>query len=107
MARGHWQIISHDAAPKDRYGKFETMAVEAAPRKAVAVALKAADLIGNGLYGIDVKETDGRFVIIEVNDNPNLDSGVEDQVLREELYRRIMETFLRRIERKKMGELDT
>ncbi len=107
MARGHWQIISHDAAPKDRYGKFETMAVEAAPRKAVAVALKAADLIGNGLYGVDVKETEGRFVIIEVNDNPNLDSGVEDQVLREELYRRIMETFLRRIERKKMGELDS
>ncbi len=106
MARGHWQIISHDAAPKDRYGKFETMAVEAAPRKAVAVAVKAAALIGNGLYGVDVKETDGRFVIIEVNDNPNLDSGVEDQVLRDELYRRIMETFLRRIERKKMGETD-
>lgn len=104
MARGHWQIISHDNAPKDRYGKFETMAVEAAPRKAVAVAQKAAGLIGNGLYGVDVKETEGRFVIIEVNDNPNLDAGVEDQVLRDELYRRIMETFLRRIERKKMGE---
>ncbi len=106
MARGHWQIISHDAAPKDRYGKFETMAVEAAPRKAVAVAQKAAALIGNGLYGVDVKESDGRFVIIEVNDNPNLDAGVEDQVLRDELYRRIMEMFLRRIERKKMRESD-
>jgi glutathione synthase/RimK-type ligase-like ATP-grasp enzyme len=107
MARGHWQIISHDAAPKDRYGKFETMAVEAAPRKAVAIAQKAAALMGNGLYGVDVKETEGRFVIIEVNDNPNLDAGVEDQVLRDELYRRIMEWFLRRIERKKMGEVES
>ncbi len=106
MARGHWQIIAHNNAPKDRYGKFETMAVEAAPRKAVAVAVKAAGLIGNGLYGVDVKESEGRFVIIEVNDNPNLDAGVEDQVLRDELYRRIMESFLRRIERKKMGETD-
>ena len=67
-------------------------------RKAVAIALKAANLIGNGLYGVDVKESDGQFYIVEVNDNPNLDSGQEDAVLRDELYRRIMESFVRRIE---------
>ncbi len=102
MARGHWQIAKHSTeGAKPKFGKCETVPVELAPRKAVAIALKAANLIGNGLYGVDVKEVDGQFYIIEVNDNPNLDSGVEDAVLREELYRRIMESFVRRIENSK------
>ncbi len=99
MARGHWQIAKHsDGGEKPKFGKCETLPVELAPRKAVAVALKAANLIGNGLYGVDVKESDGQFYIVEVNDNPNLDSGVEDAILRDELYHRIMESFVRRIE---------
>ncbi|QDV21950.1 RimK family protein [Aureliella helgolandensis] len=101
MARGHWQIAKHAASEKPEFGKFDTLPVELAPRKAVSVALKAANLIGDGLYGVDVKEADGNFFIIEVNDNPNLDSGVEDLVLRDELYRRLMESFVRRIERRK------
>lgn len=104
MARGHWQIIHHQGAERSKFGKFETLPVELAPRRAVAIAQKAAGLIGNGLYGVDVKEIEGQFVVIEVNDNPNLDAGVEDLILRDELYRRIMEAFLRRIERRKAGE---
>ena len=41
--------------------------------------------------------------MIEINDNPNIDAGVEDQVLKEEMYRRIMDVFLRRIELRKAG----
>lgn len=104
MAPGHWQIIHHEGKPHGRFGKFDTLPVEMAPRKAVGLAQKAAGLIGHGFYGVDIKEADGKFYVIEVNDNPNLDAGVEDQVLREELYRRLMETFLRRIERRKAGE---
>jgi glutathione synthase/RimK-type ligase-like ATP-grasp enzyme len=99
MAKGHWQIAKHvtpGASPD--WGKFETLPVESAPRKAVAMAVKAANLIGNGFYGVDIKESNGQFYVIEVNDNPNLDSGVEDAVLRDEIYRRIMESFVRRIE---------
>ncbi len=104
MARGHWQIIKQTGKGNGKFGKCETLPVELAPRKAVTIAQKAADLIGDGLYGVDIKEADGQFVIIEVNDNPNIDSGVEDKVLRDELYRRIMESFLRRIERGKSLE---
>ena len=75
--------------------------IETAPRKAVAVALKAANLIGDGLYGVDVKEVNGDFYVIEVNDNPNLDAGIEDGILREELYLRVMRSFLQRIEQQK------
>jgi glutathione synthase/RimK-type ligase-like ATP-grasp enzyme len=101
MAPKHWQIILHEGPARRKYGKWETVPVEMAPRKAVAIALRAANLIGNGLYGVDVKESGGKFTVIEVNDNPNIESGVEDQILRDELYRRILEVFLRRIEEKK------
>ena len=36
--------------------------------------------------------------MIEVNDNPNIDAGVEDAVLKDELYRRVLGELVRRIE---------
>ena len=45
-----------------------------------------------------------RLVVIEVNDNPSIDAGVEDAYLGEDLYRRIMGEFLRRMERKRLGQ---
>ena len=38
---------------------------------------------------------------MEVNENPNVEAGVEDIVLKDELYRRVMSVFLERIERRK------
>lgn len=106
MARGHWQIINQEEVSESkRFGKCETMPFELAPRKCVALAQKAADLIGDSLYGVDIKESDGQFYVIEVNDNPNIDSGIEDRILRDDLYRRIMDSFLRRIERGKAMEV--
>lgn len=103
MADHHWQIIRQDRTGDSRYGKAETLPVELAPRAAVRTALKAANLVGDGFYGVDVKQSDGKFYVIEVNDNPNVDTGVEDDVLKDDLYRRIMEVFLRRIEERKAG----
>ena len=101
MARGHWQIIRQDSGGQAKYGKSETVPIEEAPEKAVQAALKSANLIGDGLYGVDVKESDGKFYVIEVNDNPNIDSGYEDAVLKDELYLKIMRVFLERIEKRK------
>jgi len=101
MAPNHWQIIRHDGAGKRRYGNWETLPVELAPARAVRVALKAANLVGNGLYGVDVKQSGKDFYVIEVNDNPNIDSGVEDAVLKQELYHRILSVLLWRIEQRK------
>lgn len=103
MAPNHWQIIQQEQDGSDRYGRVEALPVELAPRKAVSIALKAANLIGNGLYGVDVKQSGDQFYVIEVNDNPTIDGGHEDKILREELYRRIMELFLTRIELSKQG----
>ena len=104
MATGHWQIVKRGASQNDDdYGRVETIPVEVAPRKAVSVALKAANLIGDGLYGVDVKQSGDRFYIVEVNDNPTIQAGFEDSILRDELYRRVMAVFLARIEQRKLG----
>ncbi len=44
-----------------------------------------------------------RAVVIEVNDNPNLEAGYEDRVLKNELYDRVMQSFVRRIEHLRNG----
>ncbi len=98
MSTGHWQIYDHNSEAEAESGGFETLAVEDAPKKVVKTALRAAKLIGDGLYGVDLKETRGSVYVIEVNDNPSIDGDVEDKVLGEELYRRIMRSFLQRLE---------
>lgn len=101
MARGHWQIQKVEKAKRPNYGKVDTIDVAAAPPQVVDLAVRAANLIGNGLYGIDIKEADGRFLVIEVNDNPSIDAGNEDAVLKDELYLRIMRCFHERLERRR------
>jgi glutathione synthase/RimK-type ligase-like ATP-grasp enzyme len=103
MAPKHWQIVKRDGTGGSEFGKCETLPVELAPAKAVRAALRAANLIGDGLYGVDVKQSNDKFYVIEVNDNPNLDAGVEDAIIKDELYRRVMEVFLTRIEQRKAG----
>jgi glutathione synthase/RimK-type ligase-like ATP-grasp enzyme len=106
MSRGHWQIYNHGARGGSRYGQWKTMAVREAPAEVVKVALKATAAIGDGFYGVDLKQIGDRVVIIEVNDNPSIESGVEDAYLGEDLYRRIIEEFVRRLERKRLGIRD-
>jgi len=101
MARRHWQIIKRAGEGGESYGRVEALPVEMAPRKVVRVALNAANLIGNGLYGVDVKQNEHGCYVIEVNDNPSIEAGYEDTMLRDELYLRIMRGFLHRVERAK------
>ncbi|CAN5875345.1 RimK family alpha-L-glutamate ligase [soil metagenome] len=74
---GEWaQVI---AVPRD----------EADP-KLVATALAAADAVGKSLYGVDLKEIDGEFYVIEVNDNPTIEADGEDAA-NPEIYREIVQ----------------
>ncbi len=98
MARGHWQIVTTDAGGRRRYGRVEALPLEQAPAEAVDVATRSARLIGDGLYGVDLKESDGRFLVMEVNDNPNIDAGYEDAVLGERLYLAVMDWFRQKLD---------
>jgi glutathione synthase/RimK-type ligase-like ATP-grasp enzyme len=97
MARNHWQIYNH-SSKRNSSGGFETLPTFEVPKPVLDAALNAAKLIGNGLYGVDVKEKDSKAFVLEVNDNPNIDHKVEDVYLRDELYMQIMSEFARRLE---------
>ncbi|MCU0867227.1 MAG: RimK family protein [Planctomycetes bacterium] len=104
MADGHWQILKRDeGGKKEDVGRAETVPVEMAPTRVVKTALKAANHVGKGLYGVDLKEVGGKVYMIEVNDNPNIDAGFEDEVLGDELYLRVMRTFFARVNARHRG----
>ena len=103
MASHHWQIHRTDRAGRHRFGAVECIAVEDAPRQVVRTAQRAANLIGTGLYGVDVKQVGRQCYVIEINDNPNIDAEMEDSILGDALYRRIMHTFLKRLEHRSTG----
>ncbi|ALS98606.1 RimK family protein [Lacimicrobium alkaliphilum] len=99
MVKGHWQIYRHDDATNVATGGFETMPTYEVPPKVLDAALRACKLIGDGFYGVDIKQTaEGKVAVIEVNDNPSIDSGVEDKFLGQALYQEVMAEFLRRME---------
>ncbi|MEZ4288949.1 MAG: RimK family protein, partial [Polyangiales bacterium] len=58
MARGHWQIQQAKDGNQRRYGKVDTLALDDAPAPVVELGVKAASLIGDGFYGVDIKEVD-------------------------------------------------
>lgn len=105
MAHAHWQIIKrgHDGGRKQE-GKADTLPIEEVPRPVLKAAVDAARAIGHGLYGVDLKQFGDQARIIEVNDNPSIDAGVEDEVLGDALYQRIMRYFLTRLEARTRGE---
>lgn len=102
MAAKHWQILNWKAnKQKSREGEVESIPVDQAPAGLLKTALRATALIGKGLYGVDMKEVDGKFYVIEINDNPNIDAGIEDKVLKDKLYDIIMQVFLDKIKSEK------
>lgn len=102
MARGHWQIAKPQKDGGLSFGGVNTIPVEQAPKGVIDTAVKAARLIGDGLYGIDLKENERGVFVIEINDNPNLETEDEGEVLKDELWRRIINWFAERLE-KRMG----
>ncbi|MCB0772416.1 MAG: RimK family protein [Flavobacteriales bacterium] len=103
MARGHWQIYNWNSATKhDETGDFDTVRVDDCPKHIADTALRAVRaMVGEqGLFGVDIKEHEGKAYVIEVNECPNIDHGIEDVELGDEIYRRIIGSLKRSIERK-------
>jgi glutathione synthase/RimK-type ligase-like ATP-grasp enzyme len=96
MVKDHWQIYRH--GKRTDSGGFDTLPIADVPHSVIETALRATKPIGDSLYGVDLKEKDGKGCVIEVNDNPNVDKGVEDKYLGMDLYRRFMSTMLKRME---------
>ena len=95
-------IIKHGENGKFEEGGFATFRIEDAPSDVVELGVKAARLIGDGLYGVDIKQNDSGVFIIEINDNPNLTNTVEGAVIKDEMWKALIEWYAARLE-KRMG----
>jgi glutathione synthase/RimK-type ligase-like ATP-grasp enzyme len=57
------------------YCDVESVPMDQVPPKVIDLGIAAGNAIGRGLYGVDIKERNGRLYVIEVNDNPSLEGG--------------------------------
>lgn len=102
MTKGHWQIYDHGKTnTKGFSGPSETFPVSKVPKHVLNTAIKVCHHIGDSLYGVDLKEKNGKAYVIEINDNPNIDTDVEDAIAGMDLYHNIVHEFVRRIEERK------
>ena len=100
MAKGHWQIYCHYDSGRSRCGLVDTIPIYQVPRVVLDTAIKAANLIGKGLYGVDLKMVDDKAYVIEINDNPSIDHELEDAIIGDEMYYRLLNHFEQALEMK-------
>ncbi len=98
MAKKHWQILKHRADGKPEEGGHLTVPLSEAPPAVVDIGLRAAQLIGDGLYGVDIKETPEGIFLVEVNDNPNIYHGIEDSAEKDQVWVELTRWFIDRLE---------
>ena len=93
MRKGRWK---HGAKlrgkPRFIWGRTVSLRKEHSPLRLRETALRACEIIGHGLYGVDIKEFNGDYVVVEVNDNPSIYAGFED-CKRNDVYEKII-TYL-------------
>ena len=91
IPKGKWK---HGAKlrgkPTFTWGRTVSLKRENAPKELKELALRACNVVGTGLYGVDIKETNHKYVVVEVNDNPSIYAGYED--LRDkDLYTKVIQ----------------
>ncbi len=57
------------------YCDVESVSADQVPPEVIDLGKQAGNAIGKGLYGVDIKESNGKLYVIEVNDNPSLEGG--------------------------------
>jgi len=60
------------------YCGVESVSPDKVPPHVIDLGIDAANAIGRGLYGVDIKNNNGDAYVIEVNDNPSIESGEDD-----------------------------
>ncbi len=90
IPKGRWKHgAKRRGKPTFVWGRTVALKRENAPASLRELALKACEVIGHGLYGVDIKEANGNYVVVEVNDNPSIYAGYED-LRNRDLYGKII-----------------
>lgn len=78
IPKRRWKILTYTTDGRRIEGTVRAFDLDKVDPKLLETALKAANAIGNGIYGIDLKKVGDDYVVIEVNDNPTIFGGDED-----------------------------
>jgi glutathione synthase/RimK-type ligase-like ATP-grasp enzyme len=89
MSAGAWRIHDRDEAGRPNLCSVEHVEKTEVDPRLIQCALGAGAAIGRSMYGVDIKQLDDGFVVIEVNDNPTIDAGSED-MNNPEVYRNVI-----------------
>ncbi len=92
IPEGGWKVKSKING-KNVWG--DTVAI---PRDSVSpelkeICIRLSGCVGDGLYGLDVKETNDGYKVIEINDNPSIYEGYEDAADKD-IYERIINALV-------------
>ncbi|MDZ4723312.1 MAG: ATP-grasp domain-containing protein [candidate division Zixibacteria bacterium] len=79
IPKKRWKILTYTEDGRQIHGPVKGFDLDKVDQKLLDVAVQATQAIGNGLYGVDLKQVGNDFVVIEVNDNPTIHLGEEDQ----------------------------
>ena len=95
IPRKRWKILTYIENGKAIYGPVKGIPIAEADPRLIDVARRAAAAVGTGLYGVDLKQVGDDFVTIEVNDNPTINTGEEDQAAGD-VYERVIRFLMDR-----------
>lgn len=79
IPRMRWKVLTYVENGRTIYGPVKGIEIEKSDPRLLETAVRAAAVVGNGLYGVDLKQQEDGFMVIEVNDNPTIAAGEEDQ----------------------------
>src|SRR4030067_163782 len=88
IPEGGWKVRSKIDG-KNVWGDTIAVSRDSIPPKLKDICIGLSKCVGDGLYGLDVKETNDRYRVIEINDNPSIYDGYED-VIDGDIYEKII-----------------
>jgi len=89
IPKRRWKILSYTESGRVIAGPVKAFEIGQVDPRLLDTARRAAAAIGNGLYGIDLKQRGDDFTVIEVNDNPTIAEGEEDKAA-PDVYKRLV-----------------
>ena len=89
IPKKRWKILTYTPEGRTIHGPVKGVELKDADPGLLDTAQKAAAAVGNGLYGVDLKQVSDGYLAIEVNDNPTIMAGDEDQKA-SHLYERLV-----------------
>lgn len=105
MLCGYWQIYNYKVDGQDVNGECCVVLLEQVLLVVLELVLEVVGWIGDGFYGVDLKQVGDKVLVIEVNDNLNIDVGIEDGQFGDEFYWCIFQVFVQCLEFKYCGQL--